>query len=109
MIINSTAGEPRIVTDYDITFTNGLCVSVTVDLDAGDIVDYTHTPLATIFRLSEKPSPTDPRTTLPSEEITIYIGHVLTIQSHKRTINPLSPEQREEFNQTIHRLSNTIQ
>lgn len=107
MIINSGNLDPRTVDIYDFTFQSGLFTTVTVDREAGDIIDYTHMPLATIFRLSEKPSTMDSKALMPAEEITIYMNHVVIVQHHESTRQPVSPEQKDYFRDTIHQLSAT--
>jgi len=105
MYIQSGSLEPHVVDDFDITFMNGLFMTITVDKASGDTVDFATSPLTTIFHMAEKPSPTDAKITLPAEDITIFMAHVLSIQHRTRTVIPTSPETRDEFQKVLQQLS----
>jgi hypothetical protein len=108
MIINS-AYDTREVEEYDFTFDSGLFMSITVDKEAGDTIEFASSPMATQFKLVSKPSPTDPRGRTTPEELTIFMDHVVAVQSRKRSVTPVSPEQKEDFQKTLIQLSKTIQ
>ena len=109
MYIQSSSPEPYEVEDYDLTFVNGLFMTVTVDAKAGDAVDYDTSPLTTIFHLSEKPSPTNAKLTVPAENITIFMNHVLSVQRRTRIVVQPAPEVKDEFQRTLHSLIKTVQ
>jgi hypothetical protein len=102
MIISSPDPEKVMVTDYDFSFSNGMVMTVTIDLDRGDSLTYT--PTTVEIHLVERPHPTSPKHTLPSEDISIYISHLLSVQSHKRELQVLTPEQTEEWKKTLQEL-----
>lgn len=106
MIVHS-APEARTVHDYDYTFTTGLFLSVTVDETAGDQMSSSGDKV--YFIIAEKPSPADPKVTIPAEDITIHTNHIVSVQHRSRIVTPPSPEQREEFQKTIIAMSQTIQ
>ena len=107
MLIN-TNPEPRVVDCYDVTFSTGLFMSVTVDKEAGDTVDWTTSPMTVIFHLTEKPSITDPDTKLPAEDLTIFIPHVLAIQHRTQTNLKPTTEQTDDFRKTLHALTTSV-
>jgi hypothetical protein len=107
MIINPHL-EPHIVDDYDISFDNGLSMSITVDKEAGDTIDWTTSPLVVQFHAAAKPSVTDPDTLLPAEDTTIFLSHVLSISHRCREVMPRTPDQDIAF-KTLHKLSSTVQ
>ena len=109
MIIYSSDIEPYNVEDYDITFQNGLTMPITVNAKVGDTVDFDTSPLTTIFHIKEQPSAMDPKLIIPSEDITIFMSHVIAIHHRTRQVIPPTPEQRDEFQRTIHELATTIQ
>ena len=108
MYIRSVNSEPVTVDDYDITFANGLCMTITIDRAAGDTVDFTSNPLATIFHLAEKPSPNNAKLLLRAEESTIFMSHVLAIQHRTRVVTPITPEMKDELQKTILSKTTTI-
>ena len=109
MIINTHTEEPRIVDDYDITYLNGLFNAFTVDRELGDRVDFDTNPTVVIFHLAEKPSTSDPDVKIPAQDITIFLAHVMSIAHRKRSIAPVSPDQKAEWRNTLLQLSKTVQ
>lgn len=109
MIITSPDPQPIIYDDYDIAFVNGLTMSLSVSRDLGDTVDFETSPLSVLFHFAEKTSPTDENVTLPSEDITIMMAHVLSISHRRRVVAPQTKEQKDLFKQTLHKLTHTIQ
>lgn len=101
MIINNPVADPHLVDEYDLTFSNGLFMSVTVDKVTGDTVDFDTSPLTVIFHLSPKVSPTDHVTIIPAEIITIFVDKLLSIQHRSRIITPPTLEQQEALRNTI--------
>jgi hypothetical protein len=110
MIIDH-AIEPRIVDDYDITFANGTNFPITIDKTSGDTMAVEQEGSVHVIRfyLSAKPSPTHPSAKIPPEEITIFMPHVIRIEHRTHLVTPPTPEQRHEFQQTLHKLSPIIQ
>ena len=107
MIVQSTL-EPRVLTDYDILLDNGMMMPVTIDKDAGDVVDFIGNPLAVVIRYSEKPT-NIPDVKLPAEETTIYMSHVISITTRERLVLPRTPEQEDLWQRTLHKVSKTVQ
>ena len=107
MIINPHL-EPHLIDDYDINFDNGLSISLSIDKDSGDTVDWTTNPLAVIFHLAAKPGVADPDSTLPAEDTTIFLNHVISISHRARSVMPRTPDQEASF-KTLHKLGTTIQ
>lgn len=107
MIIHSDYSKPRSITEFDITFNNGLFFTIPVDEQSGDLVDYDTSPLVTIFHLAEKPSPTDPGAILPAEDISVFLSHVIMINRHTRTLLQPTTDQREELKKAIHSIASS--
>jgi hypothetical protein len=108
MIIYPTT-TTHTVEDFDIQLSNGTFMSITVDREAGDTVDWDTSPLVAKFHLSEKPSPTDLDVKMPAEDLTVFVSHIISVTRRTRTVVPVSPEQKDEFRKTLHKLSGTIQ
>src|SRR5262245_31333786 len=103
MIINSAA-KPRLVDEYDIVFTNGMLLPVTVDKDLGDTIEFDE--LSVTITRAARPSQFDPDQIVPSEDVTIFQQHILTITHRQRTIMPVLPEQQEQLRKTFVKGSN---
>ena len=108
MIINNPLPSPHTVLDYDFTYTNGLGQTITVDEAAGDTVDWHTSPLTVIFRMASKPSPINPKQTIPSEEMTIFLAHILVVRKSTRLITPPTTEQKEELHHLINAASQLV-
>lgn len=105
MIVN-TVSDPRKVDDYDITFENGLTMPITIDKENGDTIEFDDGVVR--FYLAEKTTiGSDDK--LPAEDITLFIKHIVSISHRTRTVVPVTPEQRDLFKSSLHKLSATIQ
>lgn len=109
MIITSSTPEPYLIDEFDFTLTNGILISVAVDRDHGDSIDYETSPLTTIFHIVSKPSPTNAKVSTISEDITVFMPHVVSIHHRTRLVQPISVEQKDAFQQTLIQLSSSIQ
>lgn len=108
MIVNPSR-EPRIVDDYDLLFSNGMLMPLTIDKDAGDEIDTDTTPLVIKIKLASKASPTDPSQRSSQEVITVFVSHLISITHRTREVLPPTPEQAEVIHNLIQRLHPTIQ
>jgi hypothetical protein len=80
-------------------------MSITVDVNGGDTVDFDTHPMTAMITLAAKQSPANPTIRLPEENITIFLGHVLSIQKRKREIVQANPEQQFEWKKTLQEMS----
>lgn len=108
MIITSSTPEPYPIDEFDFTMTNGICISVAVDREHGDSIDYETSPLTTIFHITSKPSATNAKLLTAPEDITVFMPHVVSIHHRTRLIQPISVEQKDAFQQTLTQLSTSI-
>lgn len=107
MIINPTI-EPHLVDDYEICFTAGFVVPITIDRQAGDSVDFNSDPLAIkVYKAPKATIDSDFKT--PAESTTYFYQHIASITHRQREVTPATPEQRDAFRNTLHKLSTTIQ
>jgi hypothetical protein len=81
----------HLVNDYDIVFQGGVTMAVTVDISAGDTLEFGEKLI--LVHLTAKPSPTDPDTLLAPEDITIFVPHVLSIQRREREVRERTPDE----------------
>ena len=81
----------KIVEDYDISFSNGAMVSITVDTVAGDTFVLGDRFLK--IRLESKPLKTNPKVMVPARDITISLEHVMVLEHQEREVVELTPEQ----------------
>jgi hypothetical protein len=95
MLIQSVI-KPRILDEFDLMFSSGILLPITIDKDAGDTVDMSNADYA-IFNITAKPASNNPDTLLPAEEITVFLRHVISVTHRVREILPANPDQVEEF------------
>lgn len=91
----------RFVDDYDFTFIGGIMMPVTVNVEAGDTIEF-GTDIQ--IHLTAKPSPNNPKTLLPVEDITIHQQHLLATQKRTREVIEMTPEQQHEWAKTLKQL-----
>lgn len=96
----------RLVEDYDIIFVSGQVMPITIDPSVGDT--FATFPSSEIIKihLSPKPSPSDKNKTLPAEDITVYLKHVISVQRREREVVELTPEQRAEWERAMKQILN---
>jgi hypothetical protein len=97
----------KILVDYDIVFSSGIMLPVTLDATLGDTIEDRGDTL--FINLTAKPSLSDSSKTLPAEEITVFKAQVVSIQKRTREVVQLNPEQQAEWRKTIKELSSTVQ
>jgi len=101
--------EPKIVTDYDITFDNGLFTTISVCESDGDTIDQDTTPLAILFYLAPKPSVADPAVKLPAENVTIFLSQVVMLSHRQREVFPANPDQQQNLKGLFKNAHPTVQ
>lgn len=109
MILNSPDIPSRIVDEYEFWFENGNSITVSIDKELGDSIDFSTHPMAVVISLSAKPGKTDPSQMMDAQDLTVFIGHVLSIQHTTKTFTPPTLAQQDEWKKTILELSKTIQ
>lgn len=97
----------KLVEDYDFTMTSGLMLPVTLDLNAGDTIDFGLDVI--LVYIASKPSITDPDKMLPAENMTIFVKHLVSVQHRTREVPDLTPEQAFEWKKTLADINKTIQ
>jgi hypothetical protein len=107
MIIESVGPPKRKVEDYDFWFTNGQIMSLQIDKEAGDTVDFTTHPTVVMIHLASKPHKTDPETMMPAEDITLFMSHIISIIKKSREVQPMSVEQQQEWRKTVQEIVKT--
>ena len=90
-----TTQKTFILHDYDIVFSNGMMMPITVNLDLGDTIEIGDTRL--IAHLTAKPSLSDIKKNLPAEDITIFLSQVVSIQHRERSVLELTPNEKVEW------------
>lgn len=103
MYIESYATHPRELEEYDITFTNGKLLTVTLCKDEGDTVDF-ELPNAIRFQTTKKVGITVDGSEIPPQDITVFTRHILAIEKRKRTVQPLTAEQRAAWREAINQV-----
>lgn len=94
MLINTPLAK-KTVDDYDVLFESGMVMPLTVDLDAGDEIHFNDAIIK--VHLASKASKNSPDKTLPAEDITIFVKHILSIQHRSREVEEQSPEERAQW------------
>jgi hypothetical protein len=98
---------PKKIDQFDIVFSNGILMPITIDKESGDTVDMSN-PLIAIFSFPAKPSAINPDTSIPAEEISIFMAHVFSVTHRIVEIMPPNPDQEQLF-RSMHRMPSTIQ
>lgn len=98
-----TSSEPKLIEEYEIATLGGLVMPVTIDEKAGDTFLELNDRL--VIHLSSKTSMHDSTKRLPSEDITIYKQHVISINHRVREVLPLTPEQQYQFQKTVQEMT----
>jgi hypothetical protein len=98
--------DPKVVTvtDYDLTFANGLMVPLTVDTEAGDSVEFGDRTVT--FQFAPKQSMANPDTMTQAHEITVFLDQVIMVSKRNRQVTQLTPEQWDEIRKA-HNQANT--
>jgi hypothetical protein len=109
MIVKSPEPKKRKIDDYEIHLEGGIILPLNLDFEAGDSVDWEHSPTAIRVKLASKPSVTDVGINTLEEDLTIMLSKVLFIQHRQREVTDLTVEQQLEWSKTIQELSKTVQ
>lgn len=86
----------RILEDYDIVFSSGAMIPITIDSSKGDTISIDGPEIRVV--LTSKPSQIKPNTFLPAEDIIIFKQHILTVQHRTREVIEPSLEEKEQWN-----------
>ncbi len=99
MLINSPEPKRKLVDDYDFVFTGGIVKQIRIDLSLGDTIEFVNGGIK--ITLASRPSLANPEVILPTEEVTIFSQHLLSIDHRKTVMEELTTEQRYELYQTV--------
>lgn len=102
-MIITTPLEKRTVDDYDVLFESGMVMPITVEPDAGDQIQFGDNIIR--VHLAAKPSRNNPEKSLPAEDITLFVRHILSIQHRVREVVEQTPEERNEWQKAFDQLS----
>jgi hypothetical protein len=91
----TTPEVKRTLHDYDIIFESGMMIPATIDHGRGDNIEFSDRHIK--IHLAPKPSLNNPDHTLPAEDTTIFLNHVVSIQHRVREVTELSPEEKTEI------------
>ena len=95
------------VDDYDIVFDSGMLLPITLDSTLGDTIIFGEKLITVV--LTSKTSLNDPTKTLPAEDITIFVSHIVSIQHRVREVVELTPEQKLDWQKAFKEATDTIQ
>jgi len=111
MYITESDPKVKVLDDLDFTFSNGLVMPLTLDKEAGDVVEWNTHEDAIVIHLSSKPSQ-DGESRLPAEDITVFRKNILLIQHRVREVTELTSAQKREigdWKKTLQELPKTLQ
>lgn len=98
MIISSPEVK-RTIDDYDILFDSGFVMPISIDRASGDTISFDDK--AVLIYLAPKPSSTNPDKFLPSEDITIFPSHIISIAHRTKEVTELSPNEKEGWRRLL--------
>lgn len=103
MKIENIAKEPHLVEDWEITYSNGSALAVTLNSALGDSVvvgsDFAE------FHLSEKPSHVNPDDVLAAEDLIIPLANVNCLRKRVRLLLDPTLEEKEEWQRILNELT----
>lgn len=105
MYITSPDPQTRHLEVYDFFFQNGQVFRIAVDRAAGDTVDWDTNPMSVLFHQEPHPHNTNPEITVPAEDHTVFLSHVLRIIKHEEEAMPLTTEQQISLQATVQELT----
>lgn len=94
------------VEEYDFTFNAGMSLPVLIDEEAGDVVK--ELPDRFTIDLTAKPSFIKPDEMMQPETVTIYKTGLAVVHKRTRLLRQASPEEKFEFQQTLHTLGKSV-
>jgi hypothetical protein len=92
-----------IALEYDFIFVSGMVLPLTLIPTKGDTINFVDDMI--VIRITAKPSMNDPTRFLPSEDITIFKRHLLSMNKREYERPDLTPEQAVEWQKTVQELS----
>lgn len=95
MYVTSPTPEARTIIDYEITFSSGQFMSFSIDETAGDTISFGDKTID--IYLAQRVAHDKDAPPLPAENIKIIMTHVLAIREVTKTFQPLSNEQKVEW------------
>lgn len=106
MVINEPVKE-RDVIDYDFTFTSGMRLPLTVDVEAGDTIQ----EFSDRFELTlvGKPSMTDLDEVLQPEDVIVYKATLAAFIKRYRKQRIPNADELFDMKKTIHQLAKSVQ
>lgn len=88
----------KTVEDYDILFTNGYLMPLTLDASLGDTIFFNDKMIK--ITLAARPIQSDPDKSTPAEDITVFMANVLSIRHCVREVVEPTPEEKAEYRKT---------
>ncbi len=82
----------KVYDDYDFTMIGGLVMPVTLDIKAGDTIEWGDSEIKVV--IAGRPSALDPEKMTAGEELTIYRQHLCSTHHRVRELVGLNPEQQ---------------
>ena len=105
MIVN-TPEEKKVVDDYDFVFSSGLVIPITIDLAAGDQIQFNESIIK--IYVASQPSMNDEKKMLPSRDITLFTKHLAAAEHRIREVVALDPEQKHQWLETLKAASKAV-
>lgn len=106
LTINPVAPE-KVVMDYDMYFSSGLVVPITIDKEAGDSIVFDPDTI-TVIRVP-KPSQLDDTEILEGETTVITRSKVDFYQFRERRVKQLTPEEKFQLHESFVKAPKTVQ
>lgn len=107
MIIQHPDPPLKHIAEYEFQFTNGGSVGLSLDLDAGDTINFFDDRIE--IHVCGAPHLEDPTKHLPDRDITLYRQHVISVQKLINVIQPLPEIASADWLENLKLSSKTIQ
>lgn len=109
METTSIAIKERKLDEYDVTFVGGHMITVSICHEEGDEIDWSVDKAIRFKLVAKRGLTTEGTLELPPEDITIFRDHILAIQHRTRVIQPITAEQKAEWDKAMRNITKTVQ
>ncbi|MBI3983947.1 hypothetical protein HY346_01480 [Candidatus Microgenomates bacterium] len=91
----------RTIEEWDFVAVSGMVWPVTLDLAAGDTMEYQKGDPVAVLRTVEKESPISTTERVPAEEIIIPMQNVFVVRHRTRDVETLTKDEKEAWQRDL--------
>ena len=99
--------KTKTIEEWDFVSVSGMVWPVTLNLEAGDTIEYTPGDPVAVLRVKEKPSPISNEEIQSAEEVIVPMHNVFVVRHRTRQIEELTREEKEVWQKDLKDLMKT--